>query len=153
MRTWFLKWLAQDYAISLECDFDNRVDQRVAQIMSQQDPLEPLLKLFNGVFDEKREQPEDGLSEPDRIAMEMFGYRNHKDPHFHFLMDWIVNTYASAMLKKPLGTSEQIVHGHMYARALLSVSLLLKDKMGRLSSLYEQRLRGDTLFDKHTAVE
>lgn len=153
MRTHLLQWLAKDYVVALDGEFQQRVNQRVAQIISQQDPLEPLLRHFNGVFDEKRDQPEDGLSEPDRIGMEMFGYRNHADPNFHFLMDWIVNTNASAMLKKPLGTSEQIVNGHMYARALLSVSLLLKDKMGRLSSLYEQRQRGDIMFDKHTAVE
>lgn len=129
------------------------VDRRVACIIAQQDPLEPLLRNFNGVFDERREQPEDGLSEPDRIQMEMFGHRNHKDPHFHYLMDWIVNTNASAMLKKPMGSQEQIVLGHMYARALIAVSSLLKEKVGRLSSLYERRTQLGGGFDPHLSVE
>lgn len=137
----------------LKAETRHAIDQRVAEIVSQLDPLDPLLRNFNGVFDERREQPEDGLSEPDRIAMEMFGYRNHTDPHFHFLMDWIVNTNASAMMKKPVGTQEQIVLGHMYARALIAVSSLLKEKIGRLSSLYERRTQRGTAFDPHKTVE
>lgn len=156
LRERLARLVAPDFVSGLEDranGAESDSDKRVADIISKSDPMEPLLRGFNGVFDETRERPEDNLSEPDKIHMEMLGHYIHRDPNFHFLMDWILNTHMSAELKRAKPSQEQIVLGYQYGRAIISVTSLLKREIGRLSALYDQRRRtGDEDFDPHMAA-
>lgn len=148
-----LNKIADDLQAQLD-EAENAVGQRVAAIMANADPLEPLLRDFKGVFSNDKERPEDKLDAVSSQRLEMFGWRNHQDEAFHYLLDWCTNTLVSANIKARMVSEKDIVLAHMYSRALIAVSKLVKEEVGRLSSLYEQRLpRPGTGFDPNKAVE
>ena len=130
------------------------VNQRIARAVLSIDPIAELLKEFHGVFTETLERPEDKLTRASQIEMSMMGWRVIKDPMFNYFMDWIMNTHANAAFKSKIGTNEQIIQNNMYARAQVSVSLLLKRELGRLSRRYEELLaKGQAEFNSATSVE
>lgn len=152
------RWLTKGYIQSLDTahakamlDIDMQVNQRVAKMISEMDPFEPLMKQFHGVFSEQYEHPEQRLDTPSRMRMYMWGWQQETDPHFHHLMNWIMNTQGNETLRHAPVTPERILYG----RAQLSCMLLFKNEVARLSNLYlEEKARmenGD--FDPTLTVD
>lgn len=112
------------------------VNQRVAEIISKMDPLEPLLKEFHGVFSREYERPEDMLNPQGQFLMESWGYSQADDPSFKYLTDWIMNVHANETLRHAPVTTDRILYG----RAQLAVMLLYKNEVQRLSQKYKDRL-------------
>lgn len=131
---------------------DNRVNQRVAKIISEMDPFEPLMKQFHGVFSQEYERPEEKLSPQGQLGMAMWGYQQSRDPHFGYMTDWIMNTQANETLKRAPVTTERV----MYGRAQISSMLIFTKEVKRLASIYEDimnKSKEDPDFNDSAAVD
>lgn len=135
-----------------KADFDLSVNQRVAKVISEMDPFEPLMKEFHGIFSAEWTRPEEKLNEPGQLSMKMWAYSQHHDPHFRHMTDWIMNTQANETLKRAPVTPDRILYG----RAQISAIILFVKEIGRLSSLYEEILeknKKDNNFDSNLSAE
>ena len=128
--------------------FDARVNQRVAKVLSEMDPLEPFMKKFHVVFSEDFSRPEEKLDTRGQLMMEMWGYQQRDDPSFKFMCDWIINTQGNNTLRKGRNDSEWF-----FGRASIINIELLKKEVGRLASAYEKRLAEKDSFDASSSVE
>src|SRR5664279_750227 len=107
MRNRLLKWLARDYVATLEQSFNERVDQRVAKVLTERDPFEPLLQNFKGTFSDEYERPEEPLNAQGEIAMKLWGYQQTHDPSFKHVTDWIMNKAGNQLINKGLPSVER----------------------------------------------
>lgn len=154
-RKQLASFISPEYRQEIEIDrkeIDMVVNQRVAKIITEMDPFEPLMKEFHGIFSEEFEHPEYKLVPQDQISMWMWGYQQKNDRHFKYMTDWIMNTYGNEAIKKGHPTPETILYG----RAQISSMILYRKEVGRLSSLYEDLLekrKGNPGFDPTKSVE
>lgn len=125
------------------------VNLRVAEIINKTDPLEPVMKLFHGIFSEEYERPEDSLDKRSQLNMEMFANRTIKDPSFTYLTDWVMNVAGNECLKRAPISAERT----QYARAQIANMLLFKRELQRLSNLYEEMLKPEQEFDKNVTID
>lgn len=126
-------------------------DQRFAKMIMQMDPLEPLMRKFNGIFTPEFTHPEDKLNESGQLGMKMWAYRQNTDPHFQWMIEWIMNSAGNETLKRAPITSERT----QYGRAQISNMILFRDEVGRLSNLYLDELEKHKVqeFDGDAVVE
>src|ERR1035441_2802519 len=103
----------------------NEVNMRVAKMMSSMDPLEPVLKLFHGIFSIEYERPEDKLDKKSQFNMKMFAWRTVKDPNFEYLTAWVMNQAANETIKRAPITVERV----QYGRAQLANMILFKREL------------------------
>lgn len=127
----------------------HEVNLRVAEIMNKMDPLDPVLKLFHGIFSIEYERPEDKLDERSQFNMKMFAWRTIKDPSFTYLVEWVMNQAANETIKRAPITVERV----QYGRAQLANMILFRRELERLSNLYEEALKPKEEFDEHTTIE
>jgi hypothetical protein len=132
-----------------EQHIDNEVNQRVAQVLAQQDPFEPLLKDFHGIFSEEHERVEDPLDERGQISMRLWAYQNSDSPAFKRMTEWIMNTTGNETLKRAAVTPERILYG----RAQISGMILFVREVKRLSEAYKDMLQKPGEFDASTPLE
>lgn len=119
------------------------INGRVAEIITQMDPFEPLMRKYHGIFSEQYTRPEDKLDEPSRIRLFMWAYGVEKEASFKHLVDWIANTQGNATIRKASND-----HEWFYGRASLAVTLLLTEEVSRLASHYRAILaKRDKEFD------
>lgn len=149
MRTSLLKWLARNYVAALEQSFEERVDQRVAKVLAERDPFEPLLQHFKGTFAQEYERPEERLDSQGQIAMYLWGYQQTHDPSFKHVTEWIANKAGNQLIQKGLPSVER----QLFARAQISTMLLFKQEARRLSSLYEEMIGKKDEFISESSVE
>ena len=121
-------------------DVDNRVNVRVAKIISSMDPFEPIYRKFQGIFSDDFEKPEEKLDERGQLLMKMLGFQLYHDVSFKYLMDWIVNSQVNAMLKAPARTNEERGEVLMWGKAQVAGIVVLKTQLKRLNSLYDEML-------------
>lgn len=119
-----------------ERKFDALVNQRVAAVIAQMDPFEPLMREFSGIFSSEFEHPEERLDAKGQLGMKMWAYSQKHDPHFRHLTEWIQNTQANETLKRAPVTPERVLYG----RAQISAIVLFVREVGRLSLAYEELL-------------
>ena len=115
-------------------DVENKVNQRVAEVLLKMDPLEPLFKKYNVLFSAEYEHPEESLDERSKLSMYMWGFQQHKDPHFHRFANWIIDCYGNQLLKKSNPSPENL----LYNRAQMGGMILAKAEIQRLSNIYEK---------------
>lgn len=149
MRERFLTWLAKDFVEELERSFDQRVDQRVAKIIADQDPFEILLQNFKGTFAKEYERPEERLNEQGQIAMRLWGYQQSHDPSFNHVTEWIMNKAGNQLIQKGFPSVDR----QLFARAQISTMLLLQKEARRLSSLYEEMIGREDAFISDSLVD
>jgi hypothetical protein len=134
-------------------EIDNRVNIRVAKIISSMDPFEPLYKKFNGIFSEEFTRPEEKLDERSQILIKTLGYQLHNDQSFKYLTSWIMNSQINSMFKSPTRTNEERGEVLMWGKAQIASVLLLLKEIERLSSKYEEMLNKEDTFDKNIIIE
>ena len=125
------------------------VNLRVAEIINKTDPLEPVLKMYHGVFSEEYERVEDILDKRSQLNLKMWAHQMYKDPSFKYVTDWIMNTFGNETLKRAPISVERT----QYGRAQISSILLFKRELERLSNLYKEMLKQPEEFDEHISTE
>ena len=125
------------------------VNLRVAEIINKTDPLDPVLKLFHGIFSEEFARPEDNLDKKSQINMKMFANRTINDPSFTYLTDWVMNQAGCETIKRAPITVERV----QYGRAQIANMLLFKRELERLSNLYKEMLKQPEEFDENISTE
>jgi hypothetical protein len=154
-KTKILRFFASDYLSMLEKkekDINNEVNIRVAKIISQMDPFEPLLKEYHGVFSEEFERVEDKLDEGSRISMAMWANMQAKDPHMQRMIQWVMDSAGNDTMKRAPISVERT----QYGRAQIANMILWKREIRRLSSIYEDILkkgRGSEDFDENLSID
>lgn len=130
---------------------EQKISQRVAEMLAKMDPFEPLMKEYNVIFSKEYEQVEDGLNEQGKIGMYMWAWQQRNDIHFHHMIDWIMNKSGNSLLKKANPTELQT----FYKRAEIANMILYRKEVGRLASNYEDMLNKSKPeeFDEGVGVE
>lgn len=121
-------------------EVDERVNQRVAQVLAQMDPFEPLLKHFHGVFSGEFTRSEENLDERSALQLMMLGYRLKNDISFKYLTEWIMNSQGNAMIRAPARTNDERGEILLWGKAQIASMILFVKEVGRLSLLYEDIL-------------
>jgi len=127
----------------------HEVNLRVAEIINKTDPLEPVLKMYHGVFSEEYERPEDKLDKRSQLNMKMWAHQMYRDPSFEYVTSWICNTFGNETIKRAPITVERV----QYGRAQISSILLFRREIKRLSNLYEDMLKKPEEFDENITME
>ena len=127
---------------------EQKVSQKVAVIVSKLDPMELVLKKYNGSFLDEYERADERLNEQGRIQMEQFGYQFYNDECFELLMNWVANRQATMTFKKARNTEDLL-----FGQATLLVVEVIKKEVKRLHSLYLERTRPEEGFDRTKTVE
>lgn len=137
-----------EYARALalnERAFNEKVNIRVADIITQMDPFEPLMRKYHGVFSEQYERVEDKLDDQSKLRLFMWAFGVEKDPSFKYLTDWIQNTQGNATLRKA-----KTDHEWFYGRVAIAMITLLTEEVSRLASHYKSILaKQKNQFDPH----
>lgn len=134
--------------------YEDEVNFRVAKIINGMDPLEPVLKMYHGVFSDEYERPEDNLDKKSQLNMKMWAHRMYTDPSFKYMTDFIMNTFGNETLKRvPINDEKLAAQRLWYGRAQIATMILFKKEIKRLSSLYEELLKPKEEFDENTTVE
>lgn len=131
--------IAPSFIASLEAKAiknEHELGQKYAQMVLSMDPYEPYMKRFKGVFSEEFNDPEGKLNDPGKIGMWMWAWQQDTDPHFKFLIDWIINTQGNATLKRKGVSTEEI----FYCRAKISTAIQIRDEIRRMANLYRDHL-------------
>lgn len=139
------------FADDVKKDHALEINRRVAEIVSQMDPLYPLLKQYSVIFSEEFERVEEPLDEPSRIGMAMWAYGQKRDPYMKRMIEWIMNSAGNETMKRAPITAERT----QYGRGQIANMILFRKEIGRLSTIYEEllgRSKGDD-FDENTVVE
>lgn len=118
-------------------DFDDKVNQRVANVMLSVDPFEALMKRFHGVFSKEYQRAEEQLDDRSQLQMMMWGSQQCRDPSFKYMTEWVMNMQANETLKRAPVTEERILYG----RAQVSCMLLFVKEVERLGLLYDDYLQ------------
>ena len=113
-----------------------KINKRVADIVASLDPMELVLKEYNGSFLKEYERPDETLNEGGKIQMEMWGYQQHTDPCLEKLLEWLANSQANTCIRKA-STNEQWFMG----KAMLLCIKIIQREIQRLHNLYEIRIR------------
>lgn len=126
-------------------------NRRYAEMIMQMDPLEPLMRRFNGIFTEEFDHPEDKLDAGGAMRLKMWGYQQKNDPAFLHMIAWVMNSAGNETIKRAPITNERT----QYGRAQISNMILLRDEVGRLASAYEEELerRNPKPYDIGVTVE
>lgn len=168
LRVKIARWIARDYfdfhaalaqqnadttadAVKRADDAELSANRRYAELVSKMDPLEPLFKNLSIVYSEEFTRVEEKLDDKSQLGFMMWAYGTKNDRYFNFLVDWIINSHGNETLKRAPVTNERTLYG----RAQISSMVLLRAEVGRLSSLYEEKLeemRQDK-FDTAVTVE
>ncbi len=127
----------------------NEANLRVAKILANMDPLEPVLKMFHGVFSEEYERPEDRLDDRSKMNLMMWAHQMYKDPSFKYVTDWICNTFGNETMKRAPISAERT----QYGRAQISTMILFRKEIKRLSNLFEEATKPEGSFDKNAITE
>jgi hypothetical protein len=125
------------------------VNLRVAEIINMTDPLDPVLKLFHGIFSEEYERVEDKLDKRSQLNLKMWAHQTYKDPGFKYVTDFVMNQAANETIKRAPITVERV----QYGRAQIANMILFKREIQRLSNLYEEMLKRPEEFDEHATIE
>lgn len=133
------------------------VNRRVAEFTAHLDPVDLLMRDYNGLFSNDFSHPEDRLNEPAKIGMYMWAWTQKKDPYFNHMVEFIMDSAGNATMKDKIPfTDEKLFRLKMlYGRAQIANMILFKEEIGRLSSNYEEMLnknKGES-FDAHKGVE
>ena len=123
-------------ALASRNDVENQVNLRVAAVLAQMDPFEPLLKQFHGVFSTEYEHPEENLDDRGRLTLLTWAWTTRSDPGFKWLTEWIMNTQANETLKRAAVTPDRILYG----RAQISCMILFVKEVTRLAEAYDEIL-------------
>lgn len=153
-------WLAPEYKMEAQVlrainkDWEKKINQRVAKIISELDPVDLLMKEYNGIFSKDFDRAEERLDERSRIEMYMWGWRQKHDPCFEHMVNWIMDSAGNETMKGKI-LDENFKSRMLYGRAQISNMILLKKEVGRLSSLYEEILeeKKGKEFDSSVGVE
>ena len=132
-----VRLIAPKYIDSLEqqiIDAQNSANQRVAKMIGDIDPLEPLFTKFSSIFSEVFESPEEGLDEKGYYGFLMWAYTQDGDPYFKHYMKWIMNSEGNNLIRKGHPTPENI----LYSRALLANCELMRKDVKRLANIYRE---------------
>lgn len=130
-------------------NLDREVGERVAEIVLQMDPWDPLFKEFKIVFSKDYDQPEDGLDEQSALRLYMWAAGVVEDPSFIYLTDFIRNTQGNATLKEATNDKQWI-----YGRSAVATITLFTKMVSRLAFKYKEILaKKDSQFDSTLAVE
>lgn len=157
LRRKFVRLIASDYITELkeqgvhsELEFTTAVNTRVAQVLSQMDILDILLKNFHGTFSQEYARPEDKLNSQGQLSMKMWGYTQYQDPNFEYLTNWIMDQHANEMLRHAAVTPERILYG----RAQIASTELFKREVKRLYMEYADMLEKNkpVKFDANAPV-
>lgn len=133
-----------------EQKIEEKINSRVAQILMQMDPFEPILRQFHGVFSDEYEQVEERFDEQSKVRMYMWAYGQRDDPQANFLSDFIMNTAGNEVLKRKEPTPERI----LYFRSQIANEILRKSEISRLALHYEEIIkRKDEEFDSSVGIE
>lgn len=126
-------------------------NQRYAELVSRMDPLDPLFKNLSIVYSEEFTRVEEKLDSKGQLGFMMWAWGQSKDMYFNFLIDWIINSHGNETLKRAPVTNERTLYG----RAQISSMVLLRKEVGRLASLYEEKLEElrEDKFDTATTVD
>lgn len=140
------EFIAPEYVEGIDA-LQERVDaieetirNRIAKVLNDLDPFEPLMQKYKGVFSNVYERMEEPLDEKSRLALTMFAWQMDKDPYWKFMTDWVMNKQGNAMLHAPARTNEERGEIMLYGKAQISSMILLTREIGRLSSLYQELL-------------
>jgi len=144
-----LNKIRRKIAIFIYPEFVNESNLRVAKMMAAMDPMEPVLKLFHGVFSEEYERPEDKLDARSQTSLKMWANHMYKDPSFKYITDWLCNSFGNETLKRAPISAERT----QYGRAQISSVILFKKEIQRLSNLYEDMIKPEEAFDKNLTVD
>jgi len=132
-------------------DFQLSVNRRVADVLIKMDPFEPFLRTYQVVFSDDRwedKKPEDGLDSMEAMKLYMWAYATKRDSSFKLLVDWLRNQQGNKTLRKATNDKEWF-----YGRAAVAALTLFVEEIGRLSTKYEEILKGgDDSFDPHLAT-
>lgn len=142
---------AADQANKRAHEAEFSANQRYAKMVADMDPLEPLFAKLSIVYSQEFTRPEEKLNEAGQIGFMMWAWQQRDDTYFNFLLDWITNSHGNETVKRAPITPERV----MYGRAQISSMVLLKKEVGRLASLYEEKLekmRGDD-FDSSSSAD
>lgn len=125
------------------------INQRVAEIVSKMDPLEPMLKRYNIIFSKEYTHPEEPLDGPSQFRLFMWAYGMKEDPSFKYITDWVRNTQGNATVRKAVGEEQWF-----FGRAMIASIGLIIDEVSRLASRYEDIVaKRDRSFDAYLPVE
>ena len=137
-------------APKLLSDFESKVNQKVARIISQQDPFELLSRELIGIFSKEYESPEDSLDDRGKLAMKMWGYHQKTDPAFKRMVQYIRDVTGNEMMKRGPMREKDL----WYGRGIIGFCALFNKEVDRLANLYEELMvRKDEAFDTTKSVE
>lgn len=139
------------YARRLDNEVEERIGQRVAEIMSKMDPFQPAMKLFHGIFSEEFEHPEENLDAAGQLRLTMWAYQQSTDPAFKHMTHWVMNSAGNETIKRAPVTVER----GLYGRAQIASMVLFVKEIQRLANVYADMLDKQKLetFDEHVTVE
>lgn len=123
-------------AIFKQSEIDNKINQRVAEISAHIDPLDFLMRDYNGIFSNDFEKPEENLNDAGKLGMYMWAWKQKSDPYFEHMVNWIMDTVGNETIKRAPIIEKRV----QYGRAQISNMVLFKKEIGRLSSEYESIL-------------
>lgn len=137
-------------------EIPNLVNARVAEIISQLDPVDLLLKEYNGVFSSDFTYPEERLNDQGKFGMYLWGWQQHTDPYFEHMVNFIMDSAGNQTMKGKILSEEDLKKKMLYGRAQIANMILLKKEVGRLASNYEdvlEKKRGGEDFDSSKTIE
>lgn len=138
-----IQYARNNELIARERQIEEIINQRVAEVITQMDPFEPLMRKYHGIFSEQYTKPEDKLDDPSRLRLFMWAYGLENEASFKYLTDWIQNTQGNATIRKAQNSDEWF-----YGRAALSVMSLFIQEVSRLASHYKAMMeKRDREFD------
>lgn len=154
IRVKLARVLAPDYIGSLEREahvIDEEINKRVASLALAIDPLDFLIRDYNGIFSENFEHPDENLNAQGKIGMYMMAYQLKNNPYFDHLIQWIMDSAGNETIKKAPIMEARV----QYGRAQISNMVLFKREIQRLSSLYEDELNKGKpeVFDTTNTIE
>ena len=119
--------------------FENKVNRRVASIMSKQDPFEILSKEFNGIFSSEYEHAEESLDERAQLQMKIWAAEQRDSQCFKYMCNYIMNVSGNETIKRAPITVERV----QYGRAMIASVILWRNEIKRLANLYDEYLNKD----------
>lgn len=132
-------------------EFESKVNQRTAEIISKMDPFEPAMRQFHGIFSQAFERMEENLDERSRLSLLLWANTTSRNENFKYAMDYVANAQANETLKHAPVTPERILYG----RAQISAVALLKKEIKRMANVYDDIMKKTRPegFDENLSVE
>lgn len=147
LRTKIAEWLAPEQSLSLsvkEREIDNEVGRRVAEHIARLDPLEMVMREHHAIFSSTFERVEERLNDQGQHGMMAWAWAQSRDQHFERMLDWIIDSQANeTFIHTPTSVGVTADRLLLYGKAQVLSVLLLKKEVGRLASLYQEKLDRD----------